>query len=174
LFFSLSSFQGVSPIFKFIRGQPYGEITRSPRKQQKIANQRSTLVGKYSEILTDHVRAESGDSSLFETNKNCRPIIVRPIADNRPSRSGASATTARPIARNASWTCRTDRANLIEWMHGDSSPGSRRLRRDRQALRRYEPASPRLLRRPDLARPKHIPADPVEHAEDFAGTQMTQ
>jgi len=35
-------------------------------------------------------------------------------------------------------------------------------------LRRHDPASPPRLRRPTLAPPEHIPADPVEHAEDFA------
>jgi hypothetical protein len=35
-------------------------------------------------------------------------------------------------------------------------------------LRRLEPGSPRRLRRPNLVPPEYIPADPVEHAEDFA------
>jgi hypothetical protein len=35
-------------------------------------------------------------------------------------------------------------------------------------LRRLEPGSPRRLRRPNLVPPEHIPADPVEHAGDFA------
>ncbi len=35
-------------------------------------------------------------------------------------------------------------------------------------LRRQEPAPPPLLRRPNLTAPERIPADPIEHAEDFA------
>jgi len=63
--------------FQVYSGQPYGAITRSLRNQHKIGNRRSTLVGKYSETLTDHVRAAIGVGSISGKTNELTSIVLR-------------------------------------------------------------------------------------------------